>query len=137
MSSEATPRIVFIDDNQPNNVFSRIVIEMDNIPLIPISFTVSTEAIDYLQECHDGSSGDPFPDYVVLDLNMPQMDGFSFIRNFEERFAKEHPQTRLFIMSTTKRMEDEAKALEFASVFGFFEKPFSKEIADQIIGPAQ
>ena len=125
--------ILFIDDNKPNNVFSRIVIEMDNLPLIPISFTKPEEALDYLEACHSGSSGAPFPDYIILDLNMPRIHGFTFVERYEERYKLAHPVTRLFIMSTTRRLEDESKANSYPSVFGFFEKPFSKEIAQEIL----
>jgi CheY-like chemotaxis protein len=125
--------IVFVDDNKPNNVYSRIVIEMDNLPFIPIAFTRPQEAMEYLEACHDGRSGAPFPDIVVLDLNMPQMHGFSFVETYERRFRDAHPRTRLFIMSTTRRFEDETRALSFHSVCGFFEKPFNKQIADAIL----
>ena len=133
MLMPANKYIVFVDDNKPNNVYSRIVIEMDNLPLVPVSFTMPEEALKYLEACHNGIAGAPFPDYVILDLNMPRMHGFSFVEQYEKRYKTAHPGTCLFIMSTTKRLEDENKALNFASVLGFFEKPFNKEIADSIL----
>ncbi|MFT7588590.1 MAG: CheY-like chemotaxis protein [Limisphaerales bacterium] len=127
-------RIVFIDDNRPNNVFSRIIIDTDQIPLIPVAFTHPEQAMEYLDRCHTCfEDADPFPDYVILDLNMPKLDGFSFVKEYETRFKHAYPETRLFIMSTTKRFEDEQRALTFSTVFGFFEKPFSKEIANVIM----
>ncbi len=125
--------ILFIDDNKPNNVFSRIVIEMDNLPLLPVSFTRPEDGFEYLESCHSGLSGAPFPDYIILDLNMPRIHGFNFVERYEAQFKTDHPGTRLFIMSTTKRQEDEQRAAQFATVHGFFEKPFSKEIAQSIL----
>ncbi len=133
MQPENRKFILFIDDNKPNNVFSRIVIEMDNLPLVPIAFTKPEEALDYLEACHNGTSGAPFPDFIILDLNMPRIHGFTFVERYESRFKDLYRETKLFIMSTTRRLEDESRAREFSSVFGFFEKPFSREIAQSIL----
>lgn len=125
--------ILFIDDNKPNNVFSGIVIAEEGIPLEPVAFEDVEKALEHLQCCHDGTSDGPFPDYIVLDLNMPRMHGFSFVEIYEERFKQHHPDTRLYIMSTVKRDEDEERALGYSSVFGFYEKPFSSDIAKDIM----
>ena len=130
---EQMNQILFIDDNKPNNVFSGIVIEEEGLKLAPVAFEDAEEALEYLQSCHDGTSGVRFPDYIVLDLNMPRIHGFSFVQLYEERFKDDHPDTRLYIMSTVKRDEDEQRALDFPSVFGFYEKPFSPEIAKDIM----
>lgn len=127
-------RIVFIDDNASNNRYSDIVIQLDNLPFEPAFFTRPEEAMLYLQQCHNGENGTPFPDIIMLDLNMPKMHGFEFVELYMARFCADHPGTRLYILSTTRRSEDEKKALLYDAVGGFYEKPFAKEMADQILG---
>jgi CheY-like chemotaxis protein len=130
-------RIVFIDDNPSMNRFSELIIEMDALPFEPAFFTRPEEAMLYLQQCHNGQNATPFPDVIMLDLNMPRMHGFEFVERYMAEFAKAHPRTLLYILSTTRRSEDEQKALLYEAVGGFYEKPFAVEMAAQILEDVQ
>lgn len=130
-------RIVFIDDNVSNNRYSDIVIKLDELPFEPAFFTRPEEAMLYLQQCHNGKNGTPFPDIIMIDLNMPKMHGFEFVDAYMSDFAAQHPGTRLYILSTTRRSEDEKKALLYEAVGGFYEKPFAKDMAEQILADVE
>ena len=64
-----------------------------------------------VRECEDGESAlqacaEALPDFVIMDLQMPGIDGFEVIR----RLLKEYPRLRIIAVSHTKHPEVEERA---------------------------
>lgn len=78
------------------------------------------------------SEGDlvPFPDLILLDLNMPKMGGFEFLR-----FRKENPilsAIDIYVMSTSAAEEDIRMAEELGAS-GYVVKPlYTERFADEL-----
>ena len=72
----------------------------------------------------------PDIDLVLLDINMPNMNGLEFLA--EVRANGGHPELAIVIISTEGREEDTARGLE-AGATAYIKKPFhSEEILDVI-----
>jgi diguanylate cyclase (GGDEF)-like protein len=114
------PRILVVDDDQ-NIVLlgSHIVSGMGMIPLVAFSGCEAVEKTKTLQ-----------PDLILLDINMPGMDGFDVIRA-----VKADPATLLtpIIVSSARRTdEDKVRALKLGAD-DYVTKPFSlTELAARI-----
>ena len=80
----------------------------------------------FLQACNTKEAG-PFPRYILVDLNMPGIDGLEFIEKYEEAFYPQHPETEIFILTSSVRRKDNEEALSYASAKKFITKPLSKE----------
>jgi CheY-like chemotaxis protein len=80
-----------------------------------------TEAMAYLEG--DGKFNDraehPLPDLIVLDLKLPRMGGFDFLRWLKERPALSQP---VLVFTVSANAEDKARALAEGAV-GYFVKP--------------
>ena len=63
-------------------------------------------------------------DIVLLDWNMPEMDGFEFLRRVRE--DQEFSEVRVMMVTTESEMSQVAKALE-AGASEYLMKPFTKE----------
>lgn len=64
----------------------------------------------------------PRPRVVLLDLNMPKMDGFEFLRKL-----RSHPDTaalRVIVLSTTAARDDQMQELE-GNIAGYIIKPIT------------
>jgi DNA-binding NarL/FixJ family response regulator len=82
---------------------------------------------------HDGEAAvevtiDQEPDVVLMDLNMPGVDGIAATRRIKEQ----HPGTRVVILSTTEEEHSRARALD-AGAEGYLSKAQSvKEVTSSI-----
>jgi CheY-like chemotaxis protein len=74
--------------------------------------------------------GRTMPDLVLLDLNMPLMDGFEALRQL-----RQYPTLKklpVYIVSVSRSEEDKTKALELGAT-GFYSKGASSKELKQIV----
>jgi len=64
------------------------------------------------------------PDVLILDINMPTMNGLEFLRHFRETWPD--ARTRVVIVSTESSEDDRRRAHE-AGAQGYLKKPFEIE----------
>ena len=83
--------------------------------------------LNYLESC-----GDHYPDLILVDLKMPVLDGIGFLHEYGPRFAQQHPQTVVIVMSSSVRQKDRDEVLQFSFVSDFLSKPLTEELIDKI-----
>jgi CheY-like chemotaxis protein len=87
------------------------------------SFSNAEEAINRLIE--------EKPDLLLLDLNMPVMDGWTFLEQLEEKgSAVTFP---IYIVSSSIDPSDINRANEHTHVMGFIEKPLDEQKVKALI----
>ena len=72
--------VALVDDHTITRRGIKTVLELH--PEIQVSFEASN-GIELLEKI----KGNPLPDIVILDINMPEMNGFQTIRHLTEKFA--------------------------------------------------
>ncbi|MDB5193051.1 MAG: two-component response regulator [Segetibacter sp.] len=88
------------------------------------------KAIDFLNNQRTASLD--FPEVIFLDINMPVMNGWDFLEEFEKVQHSFTTLPRIYILSSTVDPEDYKKAKSYSSVEDFISKPLSKEFLDNI-----
>ncbi|MFH0990128.1 MAG: response regulator [bacterium] len=63
-------------------------------------------------------------DLIITDLNMPDMDGFEFIRTVKD--TPEYCEIPIIILSSVSDMESKEKGLKLGA-YSYVEKPFSAD----------
>jgi two-component system, chemotaxis family, chemotaxis protein CheY len=89
-----------------------------------VSFTKNgREALDHL-------ATDGMPDLVILDINMPVMDGLEFLDHF--RGDQRQTPARVIIVTTEGREDDYKRGLK-AGASAYLRKPFTPEALIELL----
>ena len=89
------------------------------------------EAKQYLQECSKGDN--TFPQLIFMDINMPEMDGIAFARYYEEAHAKNFPETKLYMLTSSVSKNQKEEALDINSVEDVLQKPLTPDTFRKIL----
>ncbi|WP_136669243.1 response regulator [Flavobacterium sp. H122] len=70
---------------------------------------------------------------ILLDINMPEMNGFQFLNEFESLPENLKKETQIFMLSSTLNNDDIEKIKNSARVKTLLEKPLSIQKLEQFI----
>ena len=82
-------------------------------------------ALNGLEAMNKLKKNNSFPDLILLDINMPVMDGIDFLRNYKSEGFE--GKTKIAMYTSSIREIDKYQALEYEDVFDFINKPISQE----------
>ena len=122
-------RILLVDDDKLSNLYTKFILTRYNKALEINICLNGQEAVNYLQ-----NSGPP-PDLIILDINMPLVNGFEFLNWLSQSPFQE---TCVVMYSTSDREEDIKLSQQYKQVVEYIEKPFDlqkiKVLFDKIDG---
>lgn len=124
--------ILIIEDDVISSMLLQYTIE-DTLQANTITIKENgEEALHYLE----ASASEPcqFPKLIFLDLNMPLISGYDFIKIYAGKFATRFPDTQLVVLTSSVRKKDRELAEEYSAVAGFYNKPLEAEQLRQIKG---
>lgn len=120
-------RILMIDDNEDDLLFTRIALTRCGVDYDVRSFQKAQDALDHLSETPDHGV-----DLILLDINMPVMNGFDFLQAFEALTPQQRGNTVVVLLSSSRDALDRERATRFASVRGFLTKPLERTAAAEL-----
>jgi CheY-like chemotaxis protein len=119
-------RVFIIDDDPIHQRIAQIMIEKHRIYDEFKSYTEAGKALEFLQENH--SSADVLPDVILLDLNMPVVDGWDFLEKFDVFRSLLAKPIKIYIVSSSVDEKDILRSQSYSYVHGFISKPLSPDI---------
>lgn len=114
--------ICIIDDDEIYQMIIKRLISKAKIFESISYFMCATEAFEYFEK-----DSDNLPSVILLDINMPIMDGWQFLSELENTYPLLYDKTQVYIVTSSIAYSDKDKIQEFPRVSGFLSKPLSVE----------
>jgi CheY-like chemotaxis protein len=68
------------------------------------------------------------PELILLDLNMPVMDGWVFLESISKEIIDQKLLPKVAILTSSIDQEDKDQAKQFSNVISFLKKPFNLDV---------
>ncbi len=124
-------RIFIIDDDEIFVFLTKKTILSASNSAEVISFCEAESALEFIKAHIE--SHDLLPDYVLLDLSMPVMDGWAFLEEYAKITPLKKGNTRLYILSSSISPHDIEKVKKNELVCDFLIKPLTKETVTSLL----
>lgn len=122
-------KIIFIDDDTELMSIYNSILKKKNLSDYLIYFENAQKCIEYLNGINDEKD---LPDYILLDLYMPEMDGFKFLKHFDNS-TKLKNSIEIFVCTSSQKQDDRNKVMKYPFVSAYLEKPLSSDFIELLI----
>jgi CheY-like chemotaxis protein len=117
--------VLIVDDDYASNYLTEIILEDLSIATHINVTRNGREALNFIKDsCLDKTTY--CPELILLDINMPIMDGFEFLEEFEKLPYIQSNPIPVLLLTTSTNLKDVEKAKKF-KVTGYIEKPLTEE----------
>ena len=116
-------KIWVIDDDPIYQIIVKKIIEKSEMFTEIYSFKNGKDAIDNLYKSSENSES--VPDIILLDINMPIMDGWEFMEELGLIKTKFNNEIVVYIVSSSIAIEDKNKSNSYENILGYLSKPIN------------
>lgn len=123
--------VFVVDDDKIYHFIIKKLLLSNNIDVKPNFFENGKVAIDEIKDKLD--KGENPPDLILLDINMPVLDGWQFLEEFKKlkNFIKN--EIIIYIISSSDNITDKNKAKDFQEeIKDYYLKPMTNDAIKSI-----
>ena len=113
-----------IDDDIIYQIIINKLIQKSGVFSAHSSFMNGKEAITTLINTLE-KDDNCLPDIILLDINMPVMDGWEFMEEIKKIKSKIDKHIQIYIVSSSIAVEDRNKSKTYTDIMGYIPKPIS------------
>lgn len=124
-------KVCLIEDDQAFLYLAKIIIQQVDSTVETIAFPDGRPAFEFFEK--NKANAASLPDLILLDLNMPQMDGWAFLDAYEkikDEVAKKIP---IYILSSSISDKDISRSRSNPLVANFLTKPLEETTFAEIL----
>ncbi len=119
-------KVLFIDDREMDNMLNRLMVREEQLPFDATYITSGEEALEFLND----QTEEDFPQIIFIDINMPVMNGFDFVDEYNAQLAKQPKaiNTTLCFLTSSSSDSEKERALGMQNISAFYNKPITMAI---------
>lgn len=110
---------MLIDDSEIDLFIHRRFLELCNFSKELIACKSAESALEWLRNLNGAEP----PNVIFLDLNMPIVDGFSFLKHFTQLPGKIKKQIRIVVLTSSNSLTDREQVFLYENVIHMITKP--------------
>ena len=129
---QAPVHILLVDDDEINNFLSKELLRLHQPDLVIESLQYVDEALLYLE--NKITNKQPLPDIILVDINMPSLNGWDFMDAYEKMNAEAIKNVKVYIYTSSIYYKDLEKIRNYKSVIKLISKPFTDEMITEMLG---
>lgn len=119
-----------IDDDKIYHFLLKNLFKQNNVEADPKFYGNGLDALDSLKKI---PVTEPFPELILLDVNMPIMDGWQFLDEYVKLSRETGKSSTIFMISSSNDEHDLSKARHYSNVVkDYLLKPICKEDLEKI-----
>lgn len=124
------PHFIIIDDSQLDCFIAEKIIQNTGTFSSVKTYTQAIEALEAIKEAGVKKEAVTI---IVLDIQMPLMNGFQFVEAFEQLSEEIRAGYVIFMFSSSINENDKNRIENYASIRRFYGKPISKDTVAKMI----
>jgi len=121
---ETVDLVMLVDDNDTDNFISKRIVEITHFARRVEVKNSGKSALDYLAA--NQNNPENLPSIIFLDINMPVVDGFVFLYEFEKLKEVVRTKCRVIILSSSDNKRDIDRIVNNNYVIKFITKPLTE-----------
>lgn len=121
---------MLVDDDEISTFVASRIIQTAHFAKQVISCSSAQEALRYLQTASHPAV--PVPDLILLDINMPVMNGWDFLEAYQPMVANLDRKPVVVMLSSSVYYEDIDRARQFPEISEYMAKPLTAASLTQL-----
>ena len=128
-------QILMVEDDEATTFLQKRIIQMVAPAAEVHSFHAAAPALEFLQKSWDisGRKSAAFGFTILLDLNLPGLDGWGILEELESWPAEARNNLKIYVLTASINPDDRERSTQHSSIQGFITKPLTRKQVSEML----